>query len=103
MKKIALVFAVSAFASMNANADGYQHGWKVYEKPQPGYTYGGVETNPYGSGGPKSYGSGGGRSYGSGGGRSYGSGGGRSYGSGGGNSYGTGGGKNPVNPWRVAD
>jgi hypothetical protein len=106
MKKLILVLAVAAIASMasnNANAEGYQHGWKVYEKPQPGYTYGGVETNQYGPGGSKSYGPGGGRSYGPGGGRSYGPGGGKSYGPGGGNSYGPGGGKNPANPWSVAD
>jgi len=97
MKKGALVFAVAALVSMNANADGYgyQHGWKVYERPQPSYTYGGVEINPYGPGGSKSYGSGGGKSYGSGGGRS--------YGPGGANSYGPGGGKNLMNPWSVAD
>jgi hypothetical protein len=82
---------------------GYQHGWKVYKKPQPGYTYGGVETNPYGPGGSKSYGPGGGKSYGPGGAKSYGPGGGKSYGPGGGNSYGPGGGKNPLNPWRVAN
>jgi len=47
MKKIATVLAFgAALASINVNADGYQHGWKVYEKPQPGYTYGGYETNP---------------------------------------------------------
>jgi hypothetical protein len=74
---------------------GYQHGWKVYEKPQPGYSYGGTEVNPYGPGGSKSYGPGGGKSYGQGGGKS--------YGSGGANSYGTGGGKNPLNPWEVAE
>ena len=81
-----------------ANAQ-YQHGWKNYEKPQPGYTYGSRETNPYGSGGSKSYGRGGGQSYGPGGGKSYGPGGGRSYGPGGGYSYGPGGGKNLTNPW----
>ena len=103
MKKVALVLAVAALVSMNANADGYQHGWKVYENPQPGYTYGGVETNPYGSGGSQSYGPGGVQSYGPSGGQSYGPGGGNSYGPGGGNSYGPGGGKNPLNPWSVAD
>jgi len=104
MKKAMLLLTASlALASVNANADGYQHGWKVYEKPQPGYTYGGVETNPYGPGGSKSYGPGGGQSYGSGGGQSYGPGGGQSYGPGGGQSYGPGGGKNPLNPWRVKD
>ena len=91
MKKVvlvlALLLAVAALASMNAHADGYQHGWKVYEKPQPGSTYGGVETNPYGPGGSKSYGTGGGNS----------------YGPGGANSYGPGGGKNPLNPWAPAD
>ncbi len=103
MKKGIIVLAVAAFASTTVNAEGYQHGWKVYDKPQPGYTYGGVETNPYGAGGSKSYGKGGGRSYGAGGGRSYGAGGGKSYGAGGGNSYGAGGGKNPSNRWSVAD
>lgn len=104
MKKIALIIAAgAALVSINANADGYQHGWKVYENPQPGYTYGGYETNPYGPGGSQSYGPGGGQSYGPGGGQSYGPGGGQSYGPGGGNSYGPGGGKNPLNPWRVAD
>jgi len=73
---------------------GYQHGWKVYERPQPGYTYRGAELNPYGPGGSKSYGPGGGRSYGPGGGMS--------YGPGGGMSYGPGGGRNPSNPWTVA-
>jgi uncharacterized membrane protein YgcG len=72
---------------MVRNAEGYQHGWKVYEKPQPGYTYGSVETNPYGQGGSQSYGQGGSKS----------------YGEGGGQSYGQGGGKNPSNPWRVKD
>ena len=103
MKKIASVLIVTAaLASVNSNA-GYQHGWKVYEKPQPGYSYGSVETNPYGSGGSKSYGAGGGRSYGAGGGKSYGAGGGKSYGTGGGNSYGAGGGKNILNPWKVSN
>jgi hypothetical protein len=74
---------------------GYQHGWKVYEKPQPGSIYGGAEINPYGPGGSQSYGPGGGRSYGPGGGRS--------YGPGGGKSYGLGGGKNLMNPWRKAN
>jgi hypothetical protein len=101
MNKIVLVSAVTiVLASVGSNA-GYQHGWKVYEKPQPGYTYGTVELNPYGAGGSKSYGVGGGRSYGAGGGRSYGAGGGKSYGAGGGNSYGIGGGKNILNPWKV--
>lgn len=104
MKKIALVLAFgAALTSINVKADGYQHGWKVYDKPQSGATYGGYETNPYGAGGSQSYGSGGGKSYGSGGGQSYGAGGGQSYGPGGGNSYGPGGGKNPSNPWTVAD
>ena len=102
MKKIALVLAFgAALTSMNVNADGYQHGWKVYEKPQLGATYGTRELNPYGPGGSKSYGTGGGNSYGTGGGKSYGTGGGNSYGTGGGNSYGTGGGKNSMNPWSV--
>lgn len=104
MRKSLLVMAVAAaLVSANSHADGYQHGWKVYEKPQPGATYGTREINPYGPGGSKSYGEGGGRSYGAGGGRSYGEGGGRSYGAGGGRSYGEGGGRNPSNPWRVAD
>jgi len=102
MKKMILVLAVGAvLTSVNVNADGYQHGWKSYEKPQSGYTYGGAEANPYGPGGSKSYGPGGGNSYGPGGGKSYGPGGGNSYGPGGGNSYGPGGGKNPSNPWHV--
>lgn len=102
MKKIISVLAVTAaLTSASANAVGYQHGWKVYDKPQPGYSYGSVEVNPYGAGGSKSYGAGGGRSYGVGGGNSYGVGGGKSYGAGGGNSYGIGGGKNASNPWRV--
>ena len=96
MKKMTLLLSVGAvLASMNVNAEGYQHGWKVYENPQPGSTYGSVETNPYGPGGGKSYGEGGGQSYGQGGGKS--------YGEGGGESYGQGGGKNPSNPWRVRD
>ena len=104
MKNLTLFLAVGAvLVSMNANAEGYQHGWKVYEKPQPGATYGSVEANPYGQGGSKSYGAGGGQSYGAGGGQSYGAGGGKSYGEGGGNSYGQGGGKNPSNPWSVKD
>jgi len=98
-----LVFTVLIAASINAYADGYQHGWKVYDRPQPGSSYSGVETNPYGPGGSKSYGPEGGKSYGPGGGQSYGPGGGKSYGPGGGNSYGPGGGKNLSNPWRVAD
>lgn len=104
MKKMVLAISITAaLVSMNAQADGYQHGWKVYEKPQPGYTYGGSEANPYGPGGSQSYGPGGGKSYGPGGGRSYGDGGGRSYGPGGGNSYGPGGGRDPLNRWGVAD
>ncbi len=102
MKRIILIIG-ALFLSLSVNAEGYQSGWKVYDKPQPGVIYGGSEANPYGPGGSKSYGAGGGRSYGAGGGRSYGAGGGRSYGAGGGNSYGAGGGKNPSNPWRVAD
>jgi hypothetical protein len=101
MKKIATALLLSGL-SMSALADGYQHGWKVYQNPQPGATYGTIEANPYGPGGSKSYGPGGGMSYGPGGGQSYGPGGGRSYGPGGGNSYGPGGGKNPTNPWRPA-
>ena len=103
MKRIILSLAVIALTSMSAYADGYQQGWKVYDKPQPGVSYGSVETNPYGAGGSKSYGAGGGKSYGAGGGKSYGAGGGKSYGAGGGNSYGAGGGKNASNPWHVAD
>jgi hypothetical protein len=106
MKKtvLSLMLGVACVSMItNAHAEGYQHGWKVYEKPQPGSTYGGVETNPYGPGGSKSYGPGGGQSYGPGGGNSYGPGGGESYGPGGGNSYGLGGGKNPLNPWSVAE
>lgn len=96
MKKIALALVFgAALTSINVNADGYQHGWKVYEKPQSGHTYGGYETNPYGPGGSQSYGPGGGKSYSLGGGQS--------YGPGGGQSYGPGGGKNPSNPWNVAD
>lgn len=80
MKKITFSLVVIALLSVNSNAeDGYQHGWKVYDKPQPGASYGSVETNPYGPGGSKS------------------------YGAGGGNSYGAGGGKNTANPWHVAD
>lgn len=103
MKKIVYIFAAIVLVGTNVSADGYQQGWKVYEKPQAGATYGGVETNPYGAGGSKSYGAGGGQSYGDGGGKSYGTGGGQSYGTGGGNSYGEGGGKNAANPWKVAD
>ena len=100
IKKIVLVTFV--LIAVNAFADGYQSGWKVYEKPQPGVTYGGAEANPYGAGGSQSYGEGGGKSYAPGGGQSYGEGGGKSYGEGGGNSYGVGGGKNPLNPWKAA-
>ena len=103
MKRLILVLPLFVLLGISANAKGYQHGWKVYEKPQAGSSYGSREANPYGTGGSKSYGKGGGRSYGAGGGRSYGKGGGRSYGAGGGNSYGIGGGKNPSNPWSVAD
>ena len=91
-----------ALTTTLAQAQGYQHGWKVYEKPQPGARYSPIETNPYGPGGSQSYGPGGGNSYGPGGGKSYGPGGGNSYGPGGGNSYGPGGGKNPSNPWKPA-
>ena len=86
MKIIAAIIVLGSFVNLNVNADGYQHGWKVYQKPQPGATYGGIEANPYGPGGSKSYGPGGGKS----------------YGPGGGNSYGPGGGKSVVNPWSVA-
>jgi hypothetical protein len=106
MKKsvLSLMFGIALISVItNVHAEGYQHGWKVYEKPQPGAIYGGVETNPYGPGGSKSYGPGGGNSYGPGGGNSYSTGGGNSYGPGGGNSYGPGGGKNPLNPWSVAE
>ena len=95
-----LVILSAVFLSANVSA-AYQHGWKVYEKPQPGVTYGSGEINPYGPGGSKSYGPGGGNSYAPGGGKSYAPGGGNSYGPGGGNSYGPGGGKNPLNPWSV--
>ncbi len=100
MKKLLIVIAV--FVSMSAVADGYQSGWKSYDKPQPGktYTYG-AEVNPYGRGGSQSYAPGGGQSYAPGGGKSYGNGGGQSYGSGGAYSYGQGGGLNPSNPWHV--
>lgn len=101
MKKI--VLAVLVLMGVNGFAGGYQSGWKVYEKPQPGVSYGGSEINPYGPGGSQSYGQGGGKSYAPGGGQSYGEGGGKSYGTGGGNSYGPGGGKNIANPWKVAD
>ena len=104
--KFGLIFAATLMATVDALASdhGYQHGWKVYEKPQSGSTYRyGQEANPYGPGGSKSYGPGGGRSFGPGCGQSYGPGGGNSYGPGGGNSYGPGGGKNLLNPWRVAD
>lgn len=104
MKRMALALAFgAALISINVYADGYQHGWKIYEKPQTGSTYGGFETNPYGPGGSQSYGPGGGNSYGPGGGKSYAPGGGQSYGPGGGNSYGPGGGKNLSNPWKVKD
>jgi hypothetical protein len=101
--KSSILAASLLCVSATSYSDGYQHGWKVYEKPQPGATYGGYEANPYGPGGSKSYGPGGGQSYGPGGGQSYGPGGGKSYGPGGGNSYGPGGGKNIMNPWSVAD
>jgi hypothetical protein len=95
--------ALGALVALSATADDYeyQHGWKVYQNPQPGSTYSyGQELSPYGPGGSQSYGPGGGQSYGHGGGKSYGPGGGQSYGPGGGNSYGPGGGKNPINPWK---
>ena len=101
MKKFIFALSVISLFSFTAQAQGYQHGWKVYDKPQAGATYGSVETNPYGPGGSKSYAPGGGNSYGPGGGKSYGPGGGKSYGPGGGNSYGPGGGKNVANPWHV--
>ncbi len=77
MKNIFLGLLVTTLVGVSAYAQGYQHGWKTYDKPQPGATYGGYEANPYGPGGSKS------------------------YGPGGGNSYGEGGGKNPLNPWKV--
>lgn len=101
MKKIGI--ATLVLIGINAFAGGYQSGWKVYDKPQSGVSYGTVEANPYGDGGSKSYGTGGGKSYGAGGGQSYGDGGGKSYGTGGGNSYGEGGGKNASNPWHVSE
>ena len=55
---LAVVFIVASATFAHAQ---YQHGWKNYEKPQPGYTYGARETNPYGPGGSKSYGPGGGK------------------------------------------
>jgi len=103
MKKVLISGLLMLGLTSAAFSAGYQHGWKVYELPQPGAIYGGFEANPYGPGGSKSYGPGGGRSYGPGGGRSYGPGGGMSFGPGGGQSYGPGGGKNLLNPWRVAD
>lgn len=95
MKRLTLGLALIALLSISASAKGYQHGWKVYKNPQPGYTYGSREVNPYGKGGSKSYGVGGGKSYGEGGGKS--------YGEGGGKSYGKGGGRNASNPWTVAN
>lgn len=79
MKKCILTLLIIIGASITANAEGYQHGWKVYDKPQKGASYGSTEVNPYGAGGSKS------------------------YGAGGGNSYGAGGGKNISNPWKVAN
>ena len=93
---------ILATLTTGAVAEGYQHGWKVYERPQPGHTYGSFETNPYGPGGSKSYGPGGGKSYGQGGALSYGPGGGKSYGPGGALNYGPGGGLNFMNPWEPA-
>ena len=103
MKKIIVMLSIVALGNINVSATEYQHGWKVYDKPQSGATYTTIETNPYGAGGSKSYGAGGGKSYGAGGGQSYGEGGGKSYGVGGGNSYGAGGGKNISNPWHVVN
>lgn len=100
MNKLIVLFSLTALAITHAHAQGYQHGWKVYEKPQQGALYGSTEVNPYGPGGSKSYGEGGGNSYAPGGGKSYGDGGGNSYGPGGANSYGPGGGKNIMNPWK---
>ncbi len=79
----------------STRTEGYQDGWKVYEKPQAGHIYSSREISPYGSGG--------GRSVGSGGALSVGSGGGLSVGSGGALSVGSGGGRSIVNPWQVAD
>ena len=90
MKSVFMIVVLIVASATFAHAQ-YQHGWKNYERPQPGYTYGGRELNPYGRGGSKSYAPGGGRSYGQGGGMS--------YGLGGGNSYGLGGGKSSLNPW----
>jgi len=59
MKRLVLGLTLSVLVSISANADGYQHGWKVYDNPQSGSTYGSVETNPYGAG--NSYGEGGGK------------------------------------------
>lgn len=59
IKKIVLTALV--MIAVNASAKGYQSGWKVYEKPQSGVTYGTVEANPYGAGGGQSYGEGGGK------------------------------------------
>ena len=84
MKSVFMIVVLIVASATFAHAQ-YQHGWKNYEKPQPGYTYGTKETGPYGPGGSKSYGPGGGKS----------------YGPGGGNSYGPGGGKNPINPWKL--
>jgi hypothetical protein len=62
MNKIISSLAVTVtLVSVSSNA-GYQHGWKVYDKPQPGYTYGGVEVNPYGPGGSRSIAPGDGKS-----------------------------------------
>ena len=68
MRKFILSLSAMMIVGISAQAEGYQHGWKVYEKPQAGATYGGYEANPYGAGGSKSYGAGGGKSYGAGGG-----------------------------------
>lgn len=103
MKKVLIIIAALSLTATVAFAEGYQHGWKVYEKPQQGAKYTPVERNPYGPGGSKSYGPGGGNSYSPGGGKSYAPGGGNSYGPGGGNSYGPGGGKNAANPWKPAN
>ena len=49
MKSLSLAVVVIVASATFAHAQ-YQHGWKNYEKPQPGYTYGTKETNPYGHG-----------------------------------------------------
>jgi hypothetical protein len=96
-----VLIAVAAIVLSGSASAAYQHGWKVYENPQPGAVYGAAELNPYGPGGSKSFGPGGGQSFAPGGGGSFGPGGGESFGPGGGQSFGPGGGKNFQNPWSV--